>query len=37
MERIKDDLHTKNGVEEILNLQPKDSTAKLYQVKQVGT
>ena len=26
---------TKSGVEEILNLQPKDSHAKPYQVKQV--
>ena len=36
-ERIKGDHHifTKNGVEEILNLQPKGSKAKLYQVKQV--
>jgi hypothetical protein len=36
-ERIKGDHHifTKMGVEEILNLQPKDSKAKLYQVKQV--
>ena len=36
-ERIKGDHHifTKNVVEEILNLQPKGSRAKLYQVKQV--
>lgn len=36
-ERIKGDHHifTKSGVEEILNLQPKGSRAKLYQVKQV--
>jgi hypothetical protein len=36
-ERIKGDHHifTKEGVEEILNLQPKGSMAKLYQVKQV--
>ena len=27
----------KEGVEEILNLQPKGSQAKLYQVKQVRT
>ncbi|MGH8476512.1 MAG: type II toxin-antitoxin system HicA family toxin [Methylococcales bacterium] len=38
-ERIKGDHHifTRNGVEEILNLQPKGSKAKLYQVKQVRT
>jgi len=37
MERIKGDHHifTKEGVEEILNLQPKGSKAKPYQVKQV--
>jgi predicted RNA binding protein YcfA (HicA-like mRNA interferase family) len=37
MERIRGDHHifTKDGVEEILNLQPKGSTAKPYQVKQV--
>lgn len=36
-ERIKGDHHifTKNGVDEILNLQPKGSKAKPYQVKQV--
>jgi hypothetical protein len=36
-ERIKGDHHifTKSGVEEILNLQPQDSKAKPYQVKQV--
>ena len=36
-ERIKGDHHifTKTGVEEILNLQPQGSKAKLYQVKQV--
>ena len=36
-ERIKGDHHifTKEGVEEILNLQPKGSKAKPYQVKQV--
>ena len=36
-ERIKGDHHifTKNGVEEILNLQPKGAKAKPYQVKQV--
>jgi hypothetical protein len=36
-ERIKGDHHilTKDGVEEILNLQPKDSKGKPYQVKQV--
>ena len=28
-------IFTKSGVEEILNLQPKDSHAKPYQVKQV--
>jgi len=35
--RIRGDHHifTKSGVEEILNLQPKGSKAKLYQVKQV--
>lgn len=37
MERIRGSHHiyTKEGVEEILNLQPKGSKAKLYQVKQV--
>jgi predicted RNA binding protein YcfA (HicA-like mRNA interferase family) len=36
-ERIKGNHHifTKEGVEEILNLQPKGSNAKPYQVKQV--
>ena len=36
-ERIKGDHHifTREGVEEILNLQPKGSMAKPYQVKQV--
>ena len=36
-ERIKGDHHifTKAGVEEILNLQPKDGKGKPYQVKQV--
>ncbi len=36
-ERVRGDHHifTKNGIEEILNLQPKKSMAKLYQVKQV--
>ena len=36
-ERIKGDHHifTRDGVEEILNLQPKQSKAKPYQVKQV--
>ena len=36
-ERIRGDHHifTKQGVAEILNLQPKGSTAKPYQVKQV--
>ena len=36
-ERIKSDHHifTKDGVEEILNLQPKDGKGKPYQVKQV--
>ncbi|MGH8653959.1 MAG: type II toxin-antitoxin system HicA family toxin [Gammaproteobacteria bacterium] len=35
--RIRGDHHifTKSGVEEILNLQPQGSRAKLYQVKQV--
>ena len=37
VERIKGDHHifTKEGTEEILNLQPKGSKAKPYQVKQV--
>ena len=36
-ERIKGDHHifTKEGVEEILDLQPKDGKGKPYQVKQV--
>ena len=36
-ERIKGDHHifTKDGIEEILNLQPKDGKGKPYQVKQV--
>jgi hypothetical protein len=36
-ERIKGGHHifTKEGVEEILNLQPKDGKGKPYQVKQV--
>ena len=36
-ECIKGDHHifTKDGVEEILNLQPKDGKGKPYQVKQV--
>lgn len=36
-ERIKGDHHifTKDNVEEILNIQPKGSMAKPYQVKQV--
>jgi len=36
-ERIKGDHHifTKDGVEEILNLQTKDGKGKPYQVKQV--
>ena len=36
-ERIRGDHHifTKDGIEEILNLQPKKSKAKPYQVKQV--
>jgi hypothetical protein len=36
-ERIRGDHHifTKNGVEEILNLQPISAKAKPYQVKQV--
>jgi hypothetical protein len=37
IERIRGSHHifTKNGVEEILNLQPKGNNAKPYQVKQV--
>lgn len=36
-ERIRGDHHifTKNGLEEIINLQPKGAKAKPYQVKQV--
>ena len=36
-ERIRGDHHifTKNGVEEIINLQPQGSKAKPYQVRQV--
>jgi hypothetical protein len=36
-ERIRGSHHifTKEGVEEILNLQPKQGKAKAYQVKQV--
>jgi hypothetical protein len=36
-ERIRGDHHifTRDGVEEILNLQPRDNMAKAYQVKQV--
>lgn len=36
-ERVRGDHHifTKEGVEEILNLQPRGSLAKAYQVKQV--
>jgi len=36
-ERNKGDHHifTKDGVEEILNLQPKDGKGKPYQVKQI--
>ncbi|MBE9248464.1 type II toxin-antitoxin system HicA family toxin [Dolichospermum sp. LEGE 00240] len=36
-ERIRGSHHifTKEGVEEILNLQPKQGKAKVYQVKQV--
>jgi predicted RNA binding protein YcfA (HicA-like mRNA interferase family) len=36
-ERIRGDHHifTQNGIEEILNLQPRGSKAKPYQVKQV--
>ena len=35
--RIRGDhfIYTKDGVEEIINLQPKGSKAKSYQVKQV--
>jgi hypothetical protein len=36
-ERIRGDHHifTRNGVEEILNLQPRQAKAKPYQVRQV--
>ena len=36
-ERVKGDHHifTREGVEEIINLQPRGSLAKAYQVKQV--
>lgn len=36
-ERVKGSHHifTKNGVEEIINIQPNGSKAKAYQVKQV--
>ena len=36
-ERIRGDHHifTKNGIEEIINLQPQGNKAKPYQVKQV--
>jgi hypothetical protein len=36
-ERVRGDHHifTRDGVEEILNLQPKGANAKAYQVKQV--
>lgn len=36
-ERVRGDHHifTREGVDEILNLQPKNSKAKAYQVKQV--
>jgi predicted RNA binding protein YcfA (HicA-like mRNA interferase family) len=35
--RVKGDHHifTKNGIEEILNIQPKNGKGKAYQVKQV--
>lgn len=38
-ERIRGDHHifSRDGVEEILNLQPRGSLAKAYQVKQVRT
>lgn len=38
-ERIRGDHHifSRTGVEEILNLQPRGSLAKAYQVKQVRT
>ena len=36
-ERIKGDHHiyTKNGIDEIINIQPKGNKAKPYQVKQI--
>ena len=36
-ERIKGDhyIFTKNNIEEIINIQPKNSKAKSYQVKQI--
>jgi len=36
-ERIRGDHHifTKDGVQEIVNIQPKGSQAKVYQVKQI--
>jgi hypothetical protein len=36
-ERVRGDHHifTRDGVEEILNLQPRGSSSKAYQVKQV--
>jgi len=36
-ERVRGDHHifTRNGVAEIINLQPKDKKAKPYQVRQV--
>jgi len=36
-ERIRGSHHifTQDGIEEILNLQPKDAKAKVYQVRQV--
>lgn len=36
-ERIKGDhfIYTKEGIEEIINIQPKGNKAKAYQVKQV--
>jgi virulence-associated protein VapD len=38
-ERIRGDhyIFSREGIEEILNLQPKQSKAKAYQVKQVRT
>jgi hypothetical protein len=37
VERVRGDHHifTRDGIEEILNLQPRGSLAKAYQVKQV--